>query len=119
MFVCPGCGWRLPACWKAHRHFLYAYYCRLDEFEQFYSSAFVELLKEKKDIHNVSCSNPFELGDYTFHLTSPRSRKTPRYVILILTEFKDFVYKRDLVERHVAARNLGQVKLKNFVRAKP
>ena len=49
MFVCPDCGFRLPACWKAHKHFLYAYYCRLDEFEQFYPAAFVELLKEKRE----------------------------------------------------------------------
>ena len=114
MFVCPNCGYRLPPCWKAHRHFLYAYYCRLDEFEQFYPSAFVELLEKEGDIHNVSCSNPFEKGDFTFHITNPRTHKNPRYVILILTEFKDFIYRRDLVERHVAARNLGQLELQKF-----
>lgn len=110
MFVCPNCSYRLQPCWKAHRHFLYAYYCRLDEFEQFYAAAFVEMLKEKHDIHNVSCSNPLESGDWTFHLTKPRTGKH-RYVILILTEFKDFVYKRGLIERHVAATNQGQKKL--------
>jgi len=117
MFVCPGCGWRLPACWKAHRYFLYGYYCRLDEFESFYSLEAVEFLKEKLDLHDVSCADPLTPGDWTFHLTSPRSKETSRYVILILTEFKDFVYRRDLVERHVAANTRGQSDLKKFVRA--
>jgi len=117
MFVCPKCEWRLPACWKAHRHFLYAYYCRIDEFESFYSLEAVVLLKEKLDLQNVSCADPLTPGDWTFHLTSPRSRKTPRYVILILSEFKDFVYKRNLIEKHVAAQSRGQIKLKKFVRA--
>ena len=109
MFVCPNCRYRLPACWRAHRHFLYAYYCRLDEFEQFYSAGFVEMLKEKHDIHNVSCKPPLEPGDWTFHLTKPKGGT--HYVIMIFTEFRDFVYKRGLIERHVAATNLGQKKL--------
>lgn len=111
MFVCPECGYCLPACWKAHRHYLYAYYCRLDEFEQFYPSEFVELLKEKKDVHNRSCSNPLEAGDFTFHITTPRRKITQRYVLMILTIFKDFIYRRDLLERHVATQNKEQTKL--------
>jgi len=101
MFECPNCGYRLPACWKAHRYFLYAYYCRLDEFEPFYSPAATELLKAKLDLHNVSCADPLESGKFTLHLTKPRG-KNPQYVLMILTEFEQLLYKRDLIEKHVA-----------------
>lgn len=117
MFVCPNCGYRLPACWKAHRHFLYAYYCRLDEFEQFYPAAFIETLKEKLDIHNRSCDDPLKPGHFTFHLTNPRTHDNPRFVIMILSEFAGFIYKRDLLERHVAASNPGQLELLSFCEA--
>lgn len=110
MFVCPHCKYRLPACWKAHAHFLYAFYCRLDEFESFYAARVVDMLKKKTDVHNVSCINPLEPGDWTFHLTKSKGENS-RYVIMILTEFKEFIYKRNLIERHVAAKNEGQSRL--------
>lgn len=111
MFQCPNCGYRLPACWRAHRYFLYAYYCRLDEFEPFYSPAAIELLKNKLDLHNVSCANPLEKGKFTLHLTNPRNKKHPRYVIMILTEFEQFLYKRNLIEKYSATKHPNQMKL--------
>lgn len=108
MIICPKCGWCLPSCWRAHRYFLYALYCRLDEFVLFYPAELVKRLKEKRDV---------EFGLYTFHLTKPRKPNVP-YVLMILTEFKAFMYDRKLIERHKARHPSDQVGLEDFLELK-
>lgn len=107
MFVCPECGWRLPPCWRAHKYFLYAFYCRFDEFKKFYPEDIVKELLRKKDI---------EYGSYTFHLTGPRKPWNIRYVIMILTELKVFIYDRTLIERYKAQKkDESQLVLEQFM----
>jgi len=109
MIVCPKCGWRLPPCWRAHRYFLYAFYCRLDEFVRFYPAELVKQLKEELDV---------EFGLYTLHLTKPRKPNMPRYVLMILTELKVFMYDRKLIERYKAQHPVDQVSLEQFLELK-
>ena len=92
MFVCPKCGYRDLPCWRAHRYFLYAVYCRIDELSE-YMPELAERLRREKDV---------DFGVYTYHLTSSG------YVLRILTELKAFIYRRDLIEKHMAAKDPRQ-----------
>jgi len=92
---------------RAHKYFLHALYCRLDEFARFYPADLARRLKEKRDI---------EYGPYTLHLTSPRQPDSTRYVLMILTELKIFMYDRKLIERHKASSPSDQPNLEKFLR---
>lgn len=95
MFVCPKCGYHDEPCWRAHRYMLYVVYCRIDELEQFRPDL-VARLRENPDIED---------GPFAYHLTKSG------YVLRTTIEFKVFMYKRNLIEKYVAATSPGQKKL--------
>ena len=95
MFVCPKCGFKDKPCWRAHRYMLYVVYCRIDELEQFRPDL-VAKLRVYTDIED---------GPYAYHLTSSG------YVLRTTIELKAFMYKRDLIQKYVAATLPGQQRL--------
>ena len=101
MFVCPKCGFRDDPCWKAHRYFLYAVYCRLDELEVF-DKELADKLRETPDL---------EIGPYAYHVTSPKNPDTARYVLRIPNDLKEFMYRRELIERYKQRMDPFQKKL--------
>jgi len=106
MFVCPKCGYRDEPCWKAHPHFLYAVYCRIDELmgcnkvlaEKILAAAKARVVARvgsgSKVRKTPKGGADLDEGPYTYHLTKSG------YVLRILTDLKEFIYRRDLIERY-------------------
>jgi len=95
MFVCPNCGYRDLPCWKAHRYFLYVVYCRIDELEACNPKLALELKRKRQ----------LEKGPYFYKLG-----KTG-YVLRAPIDLKDFILRRDLIEKYKVRHDPRQQKL--------
>jgi len=106
VFVCPNCNYRDESCWKAHRYMLYVVYCRIDKL-QACNPVVAQLLFDARDERIVARESigpnrrktplggaDIEYGPYAYHLTKSG------YVLRAPKELKEFMYRRDLIERY-------------------